>query len=239
MRATTKKKMPLSGQGERQTEPLKGDPMHSQFSHTQVGTQALAVPMTTEDVALAHHKHILTVRLALSDQSLHGVQQRFTGHWLIDAPCADAWARGEKCAHVATAPDSTDTAPAERWPMPSCNIATLNLNDPPAAVQDARELLTASGATRLDEPAPTRYLLESALSKTQRHEVRFGENGWRISPVQIENDELTIAQARSLVEELQSLIAIAETADAREIRRASTVDERLRDLDDGASWATT
>ena len=218
-------------------EPLEGDPMQTQFSHTHLGMQALSEAMSVEGVARAHRKRVVTVRLALSDQSLRGEQTKFGGRWIIDEACADAWARGEKCEHVATTTDST-AATVERWRIPSDSVATLNLTEPPAAVQGARDLLTMNGATRLEEPAQSRYLLESALNETQRHEVRFGENGWVISPVQIENDELAIAQARTFVKELEALIGIAEalepTQNTREIRRATTVDEHLRNLDDGA-----
>ena len=57
--------------------------------------------LTIDDVAAKHAHHPVTVRLALSDLSLHGVQRVEGGRWLIDADCADAWAAGEKCEHYA------------------------------------------------------------------------------------------------------------------------------------------
>lgn len=122
--------------------------MHSPSSHTHLGAQAPSKAMSVEDVARAHRKHVVTVRLALSDQSLHGTQQAFTGRWIIARACAEAWAKGEKCEHVATAADSTAAATVERWRMPSGSVATLNLTEPPAAVQAAREIRRA---TTVDE----------------------------------------------------------------------------------------
>lgn len=58
--------------------------------------------LTTEEVAKEYRKHVVTVRLALSDQSLHGEQTKPGGRWLIDENCAEAWARGDKCEHHAT-----------------------------------------------------------------------------------------------------------------------------------------
>ena len=55
--------------------------------------------LTTEEVAEQFRKHVVTVRLALSDQSLHGSQTKVGGRWLVDEDCANAWSRGEKCAH--------------------------------------------------------------------------------------------------------------------------------------------
>ena len=58
--------------------------------------------LTTDEVAAMFRKHVVTVRLALSDQSLHGIQTKVGGRWLIEEPCAQAWARGEKCEHAAS-----------------------------------------------------------------------------------------------------------------------------------------
>ena len=58
-----------------------------------------SVKLTTEEVAERVRKHVVTVRLALSDKSLHGSQTKFGGRWLIEEDCAEAWARGEKCQH--------------------------------------------------------------------------------------------------------------------------------------------
>jgi len=55
--------------------------------------------LTTEEVAERHRKHVVTVRLALSDQSLHGSQTKVGGRWLVEEDCAEAWGRGEKCQH--------------------------------------------------------------------------------------------------------------------------------------------
>lgn len=57
--------------------------------------------LTTEEVAAKYRRHVVTVRLALSDQALHGEQRVRGGHWLIEEECAAAWARGEKCEHHA------------------------------------------------------------------------------------------------------------------------------------------
>ena len=55
--------------------------------------------LTTEEVAERFRKHVVTVRLALSDQSLHGIQTKVGGRWLVDEDCANAWASGQKCQH--------------------------------------------------------------------------------------------------------------------------------------------
>lgn len=70
--------------------------------------------LTTEEVAARYRKHPVTVRLALSDQSLHGSQTKFGGRWIIDEACADAWARGEKCEHHQTIVQLRRNAPAKK-----------------------------------------------------------------------------------------------------------------------------
>ena len=65
---------------------------------TNINTAAL---LTTAEIAARLGKHVITVRLALSDQALHG--SKTGGRWLVERDCAEAWARGEKCDHVTRA----------------------------------------------------------------------------------------------------------------------------------------
>lgn len=55
--------------------------------------------LTTEQVAAAASRHVVTIRLALMSGDLHGTQHVKGGRWLIREDCAEAWTDGEKCEH--------------------------------------------------------------------------------------------------------------------------------------------
>ena len=83
---------------------LAADLIMQRFSGDEIQTildiyQNTAALLTTAETAARFGKHVVTVRLALSDQSLHGSQTKVGGRWLVDEDCAEAWARGEKCDH--------------------------------------------------------------------------------------------------------------------------------------------
>lgn len=56
--------------------------------------------LTSKEAALFSVRHPVTIRVALADRSLHGIQRKAGGHWLIEKACLIAWMTGEKCAHV-------------------------------------------------------------------------------------------------------------------------------------------
>jgi hypothetical protein len=55
--------------------------------------------LTVDEAAAIARRHPVTVRYALQDKSLHGVQRVKAGRWLIDPECLDAWVDGQQCAH--------------------------------------------------------------------------------------------------------------------------------------------
>ena len=55
--------------------------------------------MTPEQVAERTGKHVVTVRVAIQDKSLHATWEGVK-RWQIKPDCADAWNRGEKCHHM-------------------------------------------------------------------------------------------------------------------------------------------
>lgn len=55
--------------------------------------------LTPGDVAAAHGRHPVGVKLALQDGALHGWQDAKDGKWFVQEKCAESWALGRKCAH--------------------------------------------------------------------------------------------------------------------------------------------
>lgn len=55
--------------------------------------------LTTEQVAVAASRHVVTIRLALVSGELHGTQHVKGGRWLVREDCFEAWLDGEKCEH--------------------------------------------------------------------------------------------------------------------------------------------
>lgn len=59
--------------------------------------------LTPAEAADVSRRHPVTVRYALQDGTLHGVQRVKRGRWLIERECLDAWIDGTPCAHQLSA----------------------------------------------------------------------------------------------------------------------------------------
>lgn len=57
--------------------------------------------LNTSDAADEAHCHVVTIRVNLSSRTLHGIQRKPGGVWLIERECLHAWMRGTKCPHRA------------------------------------------------------------------------------------------------------------------------------------------
>lgn len=58
--------------------------------------------LTTNEVAKSLKRHPVTIRRALEDGTLHGIQRSTGAQWRVAEPCAKAYAEGIPCAHRQT-----------------------------------------------------------------------------------------------------------------------------------------
>lgn len=64
--------------------------------------------LTVPDAAVVARRHPVTIRIALEDKTLHGVQRVKRGRWLIEPECLDDWVNGQRCTHQLAAEAAVD-----------------------------------------------------------------------------------------------------------------------------------